>query len=185
MSTRKQFAEDFIDAMNKRPPTPVDPIDECVRLTKEVELYKTLWKQRDGELMETLEDAVKIETERNQLKRDLTALRSRLATCEAALHQCYAATGEEAGDSDDFRALVDRERITVEAVTQMRKERDAAQEDTARLDWLDAEHHTKNGLPIAALVVKVNYKRDSSEWANVAGNIRAAIDAARQPEATR
>ena len=52
-------------------PTPVDPIDECVRLSQEVELYKTLWKQRDGELMETLSDAVKIEDERNSLKREL------------------------------------------------------------------------------------------------------------------
>ncbi len=41
-----------------------------------------------------------------------------------ALHQCYAATGEDAGDIGDFRALVDRERHTVNAVREMRKECD-------------------------------------------------------------
>jgi hypothetical protein len=38
-----------------------------------------------------------------------------------ALHECYALTGEEAGDIDDFRALVDREKHTVAAVKQLRK----------------------------------------------------------------
>lgn len=42
----------------------------------------------------------------------------------AALHQCYVATGEEAGDIDDFRALVDHEKHTVEAVKNQRKELD-------------------------------------------------------------
>jgi hypothetical protein len=41
-----------------------------------------------------------------------------------ALHKCYALTGAEAGDIDDFRALVDRETITVAAVKEMREERD-------------------------------------------------------------
>jgi hypothetical protein len=41
-----------------------------------------------------------------------------------ALHQCYAATGEDAGYIDDFRALVDREKHTVNAVREMRKELD-------------------------------------------------------------
>lgn len=84
----------------------------------------------------------------------------------AALHKCYAATGEEAGDIDDFRALVDREAHTVEAVEAMRREldetaslladmtqerdkaigelaaatarADALAADKRRLDWLEA-----------------------------------------------
>ena len=55
-------------------PTPVDPIDECVHLSQEVELYKTLLKQRDSENAETLDAAVKIEEERNQLRRENTDL---------------------------------------------------------------------------------------------------------------
>lgn len=56
-------------------PPPIDPIEECVRLAQEVELYKTLLKQRDAENAETLDAAVKIEDERNQLKREIAALR--------------------------------------------------------------------------------------------------------------
>jgi hypothetical protein len=51
----------------------------------------------------------------------------------AALHQCYAATGEDAGDIGDFRALVDRERHAVNAVREMRKERDQWCECAERL----------------------------------------------------
>jgi hypothetical protein len=40
------------------------------------------------------------------------------------LHKCYAATGEDAGDIGDFIALVDREKHTVNAVREMRKECD-------------------------------------------------------------
>jgi hypothetical protein len=47
-----------------------------------------------------------------------------------ALHKCYAATGEEAGDIGDFIALVDREKHTVKAVREMRKQ----------FDWLQDEH---------------------------------------------
>ncbi len=51
----------------------------------------------------------------------------------SALHQCYAATGEDAGDMGDFRALVDREKHTVKAVREMRKECDQWRECAERL----------------------------------------------------
>jgi hypothetical protein len=67
----KQFCEEFIAAMESRPPTPIDPIAELTRVSQENELHKTLWQQRDKELLEVLADAVKIEDERNALKRSL------------------------------------------------------------------------------------------------------------------
>lgn len=56
---------------------------------------------------------------------DLIALRAQLTEAQAALHRCYTVTGEEAGDIDDFHALVNREQHVVEAVTRLRKELDA------------------------------------------------------------
>jgi hypothetical protein len=48
------------------------------------------------------------------------------------LHKCYAATGEDAGDIGDFIALVDREKHTVNAVREMRKECDQWRECAER-----------------------------------------------------
>lgn len=42
-----------------------------------------------------------------------------------ALHQCYAYTGADCGDRDDFRALVDHHLHTVSAVRELREDRDA------------------------------------------------------------
>lgn len=48
---------------------------------------------------------------------ELVAERDRLFR---ALYECYQATGEEAGDLDDFRALVNREAVVVDAAQQLR-----------------------------------------------------------------
>ena len=59
----------------------------------------------------------------------------------------------------------------------------AAQKDSERLDWLDAEH-TRDGRqrPVAALVLKRGFIRDSADWVNTPGTARAAIDSATQAE---
>ena len=51
-----------------------------------------------------------------------------LTETRAALHKCYAATGHEVGDLDDFMALLDRENHAVLAVQEMRRELDKAEE---------------------------------------------------------
>ena len=55
-------------------------------------------------------------------------------------------------------------------------ERDALRKDAALLDALQAEHERFD--PVAALVVKVKHDRNSSDWANVVGDVRAALNAA-------
>ena len=44
----------------------------------------------------------------------------------SALHQCYAATGEEVGDIHDFKAIVNHEVYAVEAVKRLRQELESA-----------------------------------------------------------
>ena len=58
----------------------------------------------------------------------------------------------------------------------LRAERDALRTDAALLDALQAEHERFD--PVAALVVKVKHDRNGSDWANVMGDIRAALTAA-------
>ncbi len=59
------------------------------------------------------------------------ALHRQVADLELALHQIYDLTGEEAGDIEDFRALVDNAKHTVEAVKKLRDERDKAEGEVA------------------------------------------------------
>lgn len=60
------------------------------------------------------------------------------------------------------------------------EENERLKEDKARLDWLDAEaDHSRAQGPVAALTVKADYDRNSSEWVNIVGTAREAIDAAR------
>jgi hypothetical protein len=61
-------------------------------------------------------------------------------------------------------------------VDALRAERDALRTDAALLDALQAEHERFD--PVAALVVKVKHDRNSSDWANVVGDVRAALNAA-------
>ena len=61
-------------------------------------------------------------------------------------------------------------------VRSLRAERDALRKDAALLDALQAEHERFD--PVAALVVKVKHDRNGSDWANVMGDIRAALTAA-------
>jgi hypothetical protein len=58
----------------------------------------------------------------------------------------------------------------------LRAERDALRKDAALLDAFQAEHERFD--PVCALVVKVKHDRNGSDWANVAGDVRAALDAA-------
>jgi hypothetical protein len=67
-----------------------------------------------------------VERSRNLEKR-LTAATKRAKDNELALYQCYAATGEDTGDLDDFRALVDRESVVIEAVKEATKRADEAE----------------------------------------------------------
>jgi hypothetical protein len=55
-------------------------------------------------------------------------------------------------------------------------ERDALRKDAALLDAFQAEHERFD--PVCALVVKVKHDRNGSDWANVAGDVRAALTAA-------
>jgi predicted nuclease with TOPRIM domain len=51
---------------------PIDPIDECVRLGRELARLQKEYK-------DTLDEAVAVETERNALKRENAALRAEVA----------------------------------------------------------------------------------------------------------
>lgn len=62
------------------------------------------------------------------------------------------------------------------ALSKAEAERDALRKDAALLDALQAEHERFD--PVAALVVKVKHDRNGSDWANVMGDIRAALTAA-------
>jgi hypothetical protein len=61
-------------------------------------------------------------------------------------------------------------------IATLTRERDALRKDAALLDALQSEHERFD--PVAALVVKVKHDRNSSDWANVAGDVRAALAAA-------
>ncbi len=68
----------------------------------------------------------------------------------------------------------------------VRCELESALADKARLDWLDEEALCPGRfLPVAAIVVKVGYDRNSSKWANCVGSARQAIDVAMTASATR
>ncbi len=85
------------------------------------------------------EENSRICTANHQFERDISAATFRAEKAEAALYECYTATGEEAGDAGDFRALVDREKHTVAAVKAMRAELDKAEADLAAKDAACAE----------------------------------------------
>jgi Ni,Fe-hydrogenase III component G len=61
-------------------------------------------------------------------------------------------------------------------IASLRAERDALRKDAALLDAFQAEHERFD--PVCALVVKVKHDRNGSDWANVAGDVRAALTAA-------
>jgi hypothetical protein len=61
-------------------------------------------------------------------------------------------------------------------IVALRAERDALRKDAALLDALQTEHERFD--PVCALVVKVRHDRNGSDWANVAGDVRAALTAA-------
>ena len=70
---------------------------------------------------------------------ELVAERDRLFR---ALYECYQATGEEAGDLDDFRALVNREAVVVDVVQQLRRAADGLcdpAEEMPLKQWVHAE----------------------------------------------
>jgi hypothetical protein len=76
----------------------------------------------------------------------------------AALHECYAATGEEAGDIDDFRALVGHDRITVAAVKQLRAQ--VALDEKAKASMLREFHAVK----ARAEKAEAEAKRERVTW---------------------
>jgi hypothetical protein len=49
--------------------------------------------------------------------------------------------------------------------------------DKARLDWLQSEEERVGR--VASICVKRDYDRESSEWVNIVGDVRTAIDRAR------
>jgi hypothetical protein len=53
----------------------------------------------------------------------------------------------------------------------------AAKADGDRLDWLQSEHDRFD--PVANITMKFDYDREYNVWANIAGDIRKEIDAAR------
>jgi len=99
------------------------------------------------------------------LRTDLEAARRENERLTCALHQCLAATGEEAGDADDFRALVNRERVTVRAIKELRDDRDKL--ETALT---------------AALTANRALEADKATWQKIATDWNEAAQAARQPD---
>lgn len=63
---------------------------EVARLTDELDLHKRLLAQRDSENVEIFGAAVKIETERNELKREVARLRAAAERLAEAIrtHKC-------------------------------------------------------------------------------------------------
>lgn len=134
--------------------------------------YLAIWRAVKQPDMTVLESVLKLKSDLAAAREDAERWKQQYQTVCDERAASFLRIGRALGGMSltEYQPEIDLE---IEAAAK------AAWEDTARLDWLDAEHHTKNGLPIAALVVKVGYKRDSSEWANVCGDIRAAIDSAR------
>lgn len=85
------------------------------------------------------------------------ALTQRAEAAEAEIAELRASTG-------------------LRVVQNLRAECEALRQDAALLDALQAEHERFD--PVAALVVKVKHDRNSSDWANITGDIRAALTAA-------
>lgn len=72
------------------------------RLVRERDLSAALFRQRDGELQETLAQAVDIERERNSLRTKLTAAQSSEREARALLEQAV-------GEMDRIAQIVDQE----------------------------------------------------------------------------
>jgi hypothetical protein len=135
---------------------------------------------RANATVELAEAVPKLLAENETLHHQLTALQREREELET-----YSLTVYKQGQALQGRAEA-AERLHREAVELCSQELDkrvAAERrlkdlegDAKRLDWLNDEHKIVN--PVAALVVKRHYDRASSEWANVSGDIRKAIDAA-------
>ena len=78
--------------------------------------------------------------------------------------------------SDEFAKNLHPKDAMIFEIHALRAERDALRKDAALLDAFQAEHERFD--PVCALVVKVKHDRNGSDWANVAGDVRAALAAA-------
>ena len=79
------------------------------------------------------------------------------------------------GTRMDDAALVSIREYVAEKL-RIEAERDALRKDAALIDALQSE--TDRFDPVVALVVKCRHDRNGSDWANITGDIRAALDAA-------
>ena len=96
----------------------------------------------------------------SDLRAQLQAANERADRAETALHQCLTVTGEEAGDRDDFLALVNSEQVTVQVTV------DAVRGMKAELDTTEAFYRTARQTN-AALKAEVEglkqWKREASD----------------------
>ncbi len=72
--------------------------------------------------------------------------------------------------------LADLARAYLALLAQLRE----AQKDSERLDWLQSEEDRVDR--VMSFVVKKGYDRTSGDWANIFGDVRHAIDAARRAD---
>lgn len=127
-----------------------------------------------GELCDPSEKAKELADLVGALERELAAVTKERDEMEAravSLAQC-APLSMLCGDIRRFKESY------VSDLAKERARREAAEEDSKRLDWLDREHVGAT-LPMMRLSVKKRYERNSSEWANTFRSARQEIDEAR------
>lgn len=85
-----------------------------------------IWHRADQAiaLLRELQDVRKAAGPGEPLSGVVATLRDERDRLLEALHACFALTGEDAGDLDDFRALQHREQAVIEAVRTLRKNHD-------------------------------------------------------------
>lgn len=113
-----------------------------------------------------------------ELLRDLIQAEAERDALLAALHECYALTGADAGDVDDTRALVHRERVIPDAVAAMRKELDEAEADLATLKSACFDKFGSGGIFVELMNVKADLAEAREELADRERQYKAALDGA-------
>ena len=83
----------------------------------------------------------------------------------------------DCGDHDELVCALGDHSVTIGDLRQLLAAYQSLREDKARLDWLDTEEQRVDR--VLAICVKRNLDRNSNEWAEAFGPVRATIDAAR------
>lgn len=115
--------------VNERVPSMIAALDAAEGALKDVIDFcdnARIWHRADQAiaLLRELQDVRKAAGPGEPLSGVVATLRDERDALLGALHACFALTGEDAGDLDDFRALQHREQAVIEAVRTLRKNHD-------------------------------------------------------------